>query len=260
MRTVGIDLAAQDRATAVAVLDWGDDHDDRDGTSRGRRGVATLVSVRVGWSDADLVALAGDADVIGVDCPFGWPTEFVEMVAAHAAGTLRPPDGPGSDWRRRLTLRVTDRHVHARTGITPMRVSADLIAHLAMRWAAVAARLAQDGHDVRRDGSGLVVETYPAAALRLWQLPSRGYKGTAGAAVRAGLVAALLDRLPGLDVAGHRDLLVASDHALDALVCALLARAVRLGLTEAPSDSAAAGVEGWIHLPTGPPEDLAPGS
>lgn len=45
----------------------------------------------------------------------------------------------------------------------------------------------------------------------------------------------------------------ASDHALDAVVGALVARAVALGRTP---DTRMAAREGWIHYPTGPLRDL----
>ena len=42
-----------------------------------------------------------------------------------------------------------------------------------------------------------------------------------------------------------------SDHAFDALVCALVARAAAIGLTASPTegDREAARVEGWIAIP-----------
>ncbi len=241
----------------MAVIEWDDDAVERavegavEGAVENGAGVpAVLASVRLGCSDAHLVAAADGADVLGVDCPLGWPLDFVAMVLAHEQFRLAPPPISGERWRRQLTLRHTDQYVQARTGLTPLRVSADLIAHPAMRWAGVAAQLAQQGHDVCRDGSGLIAEVYPAAALKTWGLPHRGYKGGDNRTVRDRLVADVLGAAPWLDLGGFDALCVESDHALDAVLCALLARAVRSGLTEPPDDDDRARVEGWIHLPT----------
>lgn len=57
--------------------------------------------------------------------------------------------------------------------------------------------------------------------------------------------------MPTLDWQGHDPACRAYDDALDAVVCALLARAASLGLTAGPPDNfaARAATEGWIHLP-----------
>lgn len=47
-----------------------------------------------------------------------------------------------------------------------------------------------------------------------------------------------------------------SDHALDAILCALVTRARLLGWTEPPTNPEVARLEGWIHLPTGPLEAM----
>jgi predicted nuclease with RNAse H fold len=247
VRTVGVDLAAQPEGTAVAVVEW---------TPTGAR----LCGVVSPAPDVDVIEAVQAAAKVGVDCPFGWPDAFVQAVGAHRAGTLAAPPSSGRPWRRELTLRETDRFVHARTGLTPLSVSADRIAHAALRWAAVSAALAELGCDVRRDGSGPLVEVYPAAALKGWGLAFRGYKGRAGAESREDLVAALGVAAPWLDLGEHAGACAASDHVLDAVICALVARAAALGSTEPPNDPGTAASEGWIHLPTGPlsslPQDL----
>ena len=242
--TVGVDLAAEAAGTAVAVIAWDD----------ARAQVTALVPDA---TDADVVAAARLADKVGVDCPFGWPTGFVRLVGEHEGGLLAPPASSGRDWRRGLTMRVTDEHVHRTTGLTPLSVSADRIGHAALRWAAIAATLGVAGLDVRRDGSGLLAEVYPSAALRHWQLPHRGYKGSANREVRELLVDSLLAAAPWLDLGQQARLCRTSDHALDAVVCALIARAVALHQTDpAGPHQQVAAVEGWIHVPTAPLEAL----
>jgi len=101
-----------------------------------------------------------------------------------------------------------------------------------------------------RGGGDRVVEAYPAAALLLWELPREGYKSDPAA--RENLLAALEERAPWLAwEPGARKACIESDDSLDAVLCALIARAAALGLTEPPppEDRDLARAEGWIHLP-----------
>lgn len=60
-----------------------------------------------------------------------------------------------------------------------------------------------------------------------------------------------------MDLGEHQDLCRTTDLALDAVLCALVARAVACEMTE-PADRRhpQAAEEGWIHLPTAPLEVL----
>ena len=235
---VGIDLAAQPRRTGVAVL--------RE-TGEG----VLLEHVGVGADDDALLDHLQGAAKIGVDVPLGCPKPFVDLLTAHAAGTMTAPASTGGDWRRGLALRATDLEVHRRTGLTPLSVATDRIAHPALRWAGIEARLREEGIDVARDGAGRICEVYPAATLRRWGLPHRGYKGTGGRAARRGLVEALGGRFPGLDWAGHDAACVEEDDVLDAVIATLMAREVARGRAVPPPDPLReiALVEGWIWLP-----------
>ncbi|NLF05947.1 MAG: DUF429 domain-containing protein [Actinomycetales bacterium] len=244
MRTAGVDLAAEALRTAVAVIEW---HD----------GGAHVAELRLGVSDDDILATIPTADVTGIDCPFGWPDAFVDLVVAHRDGSLVAPASSARAWRRPLTMRATDLHVHATTGLTPLSVSADRIAHAALRLTAILATLESRGVPCARDGSARVVEAYPAAALQTWGLPFRGYKRGAGTTARAGLVDRLQERAPWLELGAFEQTCCASDDALDAVVCALIARAAAVGHTVPAPDAAQARREGWIHLPTAPLATLA---
>jgi predicted nuclease with RNAse H fold len=236
VRTVGVDLAAEPKRTAVATVDW----------SAGR---AALASGVVGQTDDDVIAAMTGAQRVGLDCPIGWPEPFVEFLLAHRQGErLTATDLAG---RRRLAFRETDRVVTALTGLRPLSVSADRIGHAAMRAAGLLARLAAEGQPVDRSGAGLVIESYPAAALRQWGLGYRGYKRGDDASLGV-LVDALCGRLGGLDLGDYDGLCRSSHDAFDAVICALIARAAALGLVCRPSEEqvALARVEGWIAVPT----------
>lgn len=233
MRTLGIDLAAADADTAGCVLVWAAD------------GVR-VTALEQPLTDAAIVALAGGTDKVGIDAPLGWPTTFVAAVGGYAAGGAWPA---GVD-PRYLRMRATDRDVHAQMGIWPLSVSSERIAVVAFRAAALLGRL-QPG-DPARDGSGRVAEVYPAAGLRAWGLPARGYKRPEQADVRRAILAGLTERarlVPG----AWTERCIASADALDALIAALLAGALVRGETRPiPGDLASvARLEGWIHLPRG---------
>jgi predicted nuclease with RNAse H fold len=234
VRTLGIDLAAQPLSTGACVVSW-----------RPSGAVATVVPPPVG--DNVVLRLAADADVVAVDAPLGWPDSFVTAVTAHHSGQ----SWPGADTLA-LRYRLTDLEVALRTGVRPLSASSDLLAVCAFR----AARLQGALGVAARDGSDRLVEAYPAGALRVWGLPATGYKRTRGAAVRAAIVESLERLCPWLSF--DADALRHRDHDLDALLCALVARAAATGRTVLPTPDQAtlAAREGWIHLPTCPPGEL----
>jgi predicted nuclease with RNAse H fold len=237
MKVLGIDLAAQPERTGVVVLEVGVDR-------------SSLHSIRDRASDDVLVELAATVDVVGVDAPLGWPVGFVAAVSAHER--LEPWLGKVD--RSDLCFRRTDEHVRACTGRWPLSVSADKLGIVAMRCALLQERFAAEawgGQRQPRDGSGRLVETYPAGALHIWGLPRDGYKGKEerSQAVRAVIVDGL-QRLADLGELAQAS--IANDDTLDAVISALVARMAASGLTVAPNSEEAerlAAVEGWIHLP-----------
>jgi len=233
--TLGIDLAAEPKDTGGCEIEWSD-------------GTATVRWVGTGLADDDILERAGRADATAIDAPFGWPTFFVEAIAAHQAGRGWPVDAWTKESRRRLRLRATDERVHAVTGLTPLSVSSDSIAIPATRCALLLDRL----HVRDRAADPRVCEAYPAAALHQWGLRHKGYKGPHNLPVLRELVDSLRGRAPWLAIAPtDAELLAACDDAFDALVASLIARAASRGLTEEPTaeQMAAARVEGWIALP-----------
>ncbi|MFC3571852.1 DUF429 domain-containing protein [Streptomyces yaanensis] len=247
--TVGVDLAASARRTAVCRVVWGD-------------GDGLTAEFLVPEGDQELLAAVRAADKTGLDCPLGWPSSFVATVLAHHRGVRLPPpvrfeeraDGrPGLD---ALRFRLTDDVTWKATSMRPpLSVSTDLLGVVALRAAYLLDALAATGVSVPRDGSGPVAEVYPAAALRRWGIRlTHSYKSATPEAralrehivrsVEEGLGLALPDSVRARCADSH-------DH-LDALVCALVARAVLIGDTlrpRSPDEREAARQEGWIHLP-----------
>jgi predicted nuclease with RNAse H fold len=247
--TVGVDLAAEPAGTALGRIDW---------SATG----ALVRDVFVGADDDAVVEAIGQADKAGIDCPLGWPAAFVEFLSAHHTGHVTSPhDVAGRAWRRRLAYRLTDEAVHQAIGRWPLSVAADRIGHTAMRAAALLARLAHDGRPVDRAGAGVVVEVYPAASLHRWGLPHRGYKGKDNLRQLADLVDRFKTEASWLDLGTHETLCRASDHALDAIIAAVTARAAAHGLATRPGSDQldAARTEGWIALPTSTLRELRPG-
>jgi Protein of unknown function (DUF429) len=253
--TLGIDLASQPKHTALCAIAW----------DSGRAQVAALVR----GVDDDAKPLRDELLVaamrgrwrrlpapskVAIDTPLGWPVDFVRGVCDPAAW----PVGIDGD-RRRLERRATDHWIHRTTGKLPLSVSTDRIAYPAMRAAGLLAHYAaSSGEAVDRTGvTGLVCEAYPDPAIRrfgLWPGDAgarESYKGEARP-LRERIVAALVRTAPWLELtSAHRRACGDWDDCLDALVCALVARAVERGLTAAPPAELAdeARSEGWIHVP-----------
>lgn len=245
MRTLGVDLSASPKKTAACVVEW--------------KAEAVKVETPVlGLEDPELLELMVGADWIGIDAPFGWPSDFLEAVMRWAETGMWPQFDRG-----RLRYRETDLFVQQAARL-PLSVSSDRIAVTAMRCASLLTALGERrfgaGGRIDRRGHNAVVEVYPGAALPLWsdeaadlRLDPQGYKGARGTPKREALLDVLRRAAPwlGLDEP-TRALCVKSDDALDALICALIARAAAVGRTvepETPEQAERAEIEGWIHLP-----------
>ncbi len=240
MRVAGVDLAAEAAGTGLAVL-------------RVEPGNVALESLQLGVDDETIVRATRDVSLIGIDCAFGWPVDFVDFVSRHAAGgELSGSDAGDLAWRRRLAHRETDRVVTERTGARPLSVATDRLGMTALRCAVLLDRLAGDGRVVDRSGEhpSAVVEVYPAMALRVWGLTRPGYKQSTDA--RSALIADLRRAAPWLELGDHEPLMRASADALDAVLAALVALAHARGasIRPTPDQMRTARVEGWISIPT----------
>lgn len=209
-----------------------------------------------GWEpmiDA-IVRAVGGAGNVGIDCPLGWPDAFVDFVARHRGADAAPVIGSGGPmWRQQLVYRRTDLFVRERVGITPLSVAADRMAHVALRCAGLLSRLDASGIAVDRSGQGVVIEVYPKASLKRWNLlPKRSYKQSARPEAVTAVLRGLTEQSRWLDLADCAGPVSRSHDVLDALVAALTARAAFKGLTFMPGepDQAAAKTEGWIAVPS----------
>ncbi|MEZ0115603.1 hypothetical protein ABH920_009643 [Catenulispora sp. EB89] len=124
-RTVGVDLAAQPRTTAAAEILWGPDG-------------AAVKPPRLKCRDEELLDLLSGlaaGERAGIDCLFGWPTAFVEAVAAHTAHQPWPGRDRQGEYYPRMRLRLTDLVCQRETGRYPLSVSMDKLGATAARWA-----------------------------------------------------------------------------------------------------------------------------
>jgi predicted nuclease with RNAse H fold len=232
--------------TALAVIEWA-------------RTGAAVRDVVYPADDSVILEVIGQAGKTGIDCPLGWPNAFVDFVAAHRSGHVAlPRDDTGTGWRRELTMRRTDLFVRDKLHLVPLSVSADRIAHVALRCAVLLAKLDASGRPVDRSGAGPVAEVYPAASLRGWGLRHRGYKQPRTPDVLAAAADDLLAAAPWLDCGPHEETIRRSHDAFDAVIAALTARAASRGQTCLPGehDLAAAVTEGWIAVPSSPISQL----
>ncbi|MEY4532849.1 MAG: hypothetical protein RI926_618 [Actinomycetota bacterium] len=243
MLTAGVDLAAEPKGTALAVIEWSP-------------GSATLQELHLGVSDAPIVEAALHVDKLGIDCALGWPQEFISFINAQADLNKQSDFDGGMDWRRRLSYRETDRQVREITGRWPLSVSTDRLGLTAMRAAGLLSKIAKSGLAIDRTGDGLVAEIYPGASLRLWGFDTQGYR--ASAEVRESLLASLQSSAPWFNVGEHAQQMIASCDTFDAVIAALATRAVAVGRVHQPDaqQRELAAVEGWINLPNGSLDSL----
>ena len=256
MKTLGIDLAAQAKKTAVCVIDWLDD--------------TVVVNAPVsGLNDDELIEKMKAADWIGIDAPFGWPVRVVEAQRDFDERGVWPEDATSDVLRYRTTDHYVSGHASRAEGVRvwPLSVSSDRIAVCAWRCARLLSRYSRET-SWSLDRVGLpsssapeqgIAEVYPAAALARWGAHHKGYKSSTAATAAAGRkqrekVMKGLCKSAGswLQLDAVREDCLASDDAFDAFLAALVARAAARGLTDHPGadDRLVVEREGWIHLPT----------
>ena len=262
MRTLGIDLAAQFKSTAICAIEWTEDG-------------ATVEPPERGRSKEHVIAAMRRADWIGIDAPLGWPVDMVAAVASYAETGTWPRDAKPESLRYRLTdWSVVSLTRDLSPTVWPLSVSSDRIAACAWVCAALLSEFAAltgrhpdrlrtmltttDPPGPGPDAQG-IVEVYPAAALAMWGMTHTGYKKSSRSTDTTPLQKreAILDALGratsswltiGDDV---RAACLENDDALDALIASLVTRSAALGQTARPHPDELEVVrrEGWIHVP-----------
>lgn len=237
MLIAGLDLAAEPKGTALAIIEW-------------QPNKARLDSLTLGVTDEEIIEATASVAKLGIDCALGWPVEFIDFLNKQSA-----TDG-GIESRRRLAYRETDRHVREVTGRWPLSVSTDRLGMTAIRCAGLLSKIAASGVAIERSGSGKIVEVYPGASLGLWGFNRARYRSDD--AIRRRVLDELKTQAPWLELGEFESLMIASCDAFDAVVAALAARAAYLGHYEGPNESqlSKASREGWVALPTAPISEL----
>lgn len=83
MKTLGVDLAAATKKTAVAVLEWDS-------------GAARLEHLALDVGDTEIVQLFGSSSMTGIDCPVGRPAMRCAVIQAKIAAEYGPQARDGS--------------------------------------------------------------------------------------------------------------------------------------------------------------------
>lgn len=244
-QTLGIDLGAQPPGTAACRIEWS--------TEGGR----ILPAETAKLSNPFLREIISDEAVshVAIDAPFGWPSTFVDAVTRYReTGTWSGAN------QRSLRFRKTDLHVREVTGRDPLSVTSDFLAFIGWRCAEILSEVSSWDLQSRR-GEGRLIEIYPFGSMHCWGIaPSSwlddpgSYKGKGDdRKVRRRRLVDLLSAESNsrLDFGGDEQRFIESDHELDALIAALTARSVSLGLVEPIPDDLDEVVdqEGWIRLP-----------
>ena len=146
-RTLGVDLASKPAGTAACLISW-------------EPGEAVVEYLEAGIDDDKLNELAGRADRVGIDIPFGWPDAFVAAICAHH--NHQPWHVASQD---ELRYRRTDRFVWRETRRPPLSVSSDKLAIPAFRVASLLSLW-----NAERTGAGKYVEVYRKQADGSWKV------------------------------------------------------------------------------------------
>jgi hypothetical protein len=236
--TGGVDFASQASNTAACVIEWGT-----------RGGIVT--ELKTSCDDDYIVDLVSRVAKLGIDVPLGWPSPFVEALRMHAHDGSWPAHYEHRTTLKDFRLRSTDNWVHDSLKLPlPLSVATDRIAIPTMRAAAIFARITPRPP---LDGSGRVIEVYPAAALARWGFLSKGYKGKVNFETRRALVEDIANTTSTwLSFTDEQQAWCVDDeNVLDSLIASLVSRAAMIGLSEsipiALRDAALR--EGWISIP-----------
>lgn len=252
MRTIGIDIAGENSPNGLCWITWSASN-------------ATILDLQVEkkWAIQRIATTVDawrktDPDThFGIDAPFGFPAAFSDAVSAMAVGRPRKQTG-STVWRFTEELILKKFGQKALSSITDQITNTVADRCYPLRQSLVAGNcLDLVGYSTR------IFEVYPRIALRFWALsspkvlPSYRTRGPLGNPARWTILKNLGGIAPWLRIpdSRHRDLLISSDDAVDALVSAIVARVAAqkthptapAGLTQVEMQLVTQ--EGWIHVP-----------
>lgn len=248
VRIVGLDCACRSHSVGLALGTYAS-------------GNVTVDSVAVGRGDSSMReafasgirATLGQAPLalLALDAPLGWPDPLARALETHQAGN-RIGDLGDAD---RYVCRTTDAIVYDHVATWPLDVGADLIARTAFAALELIAALRDGGRELplawepgqlAQTGA---IEVYPKATFLARHVPVKDYKSkkpdVSGPARRL-LLQALARELTIADE--HHQVILGSDHALDAVACVLAAKDFLDGVAVSPNapQRMLANREGWI--------------
>lgn len=242
MNLIGLDCAVEPKKCGLAI-----------GSNIGNR--LTVREVKVGLSESHIIDLIckiireNGQTLMAIDSPLGWPQALGNSLIDHKAGmTIESNDNF-------LFRRETDRFIREKIEIQSLDVGADKIARTAL---ATLKRLNQirskSNHEIPLSWNPDVIkipsciEVYPAATLKAWEIPPRGYRGNEPRHYDARIniikkLKAFIELAPATIKAMEN-----CDHAIDAVICLLAAHDFVCRRSLPPKDPNIAHKEGWIWV------------
>ena len=240
LRIIGIDVATDAKKVGLALCSLG---------KPAPRVDALLVGETWPEIEQQVAEWADGTTLLALDAPLGWPRPLSESLHRHEAGA--PFEVDANIMFRRRTDDVVAKELRKR----PLDVGADRIARTAHAALSMLGRLGERlGATVPLAWSPdsiervCAIEVYPAGTLAARSLPHSGYKGPDERAteLRQKLAEAVARELAIR--ASNAELMVQSDHALDAVLCAMAALDFIAGDVIVPEDLDLAKREGWIWV------------
>lgn len=185
---------------------------------------------------------SGGKTLICMDIPLGWPKNFRSILSNHLPGQPLPAD-PDFFFRRE-----TDLYIKKKLGKTPLDIAADRIARATQKSLVLLNELRQHlkitiplAWENSFQEDVLVIETYPAAVLRYYQLEFRKLKDQP------------LQQIKILESLKHRVTIskklvneIKSHHIFDSILCVVAGTDFCEGLCDEPTDRSKVQDEGWI--------------
>jgi hypothetical protein len=240
LRIIGIDCATVAKKVGLALCTVGE----------GRPRIDQLL-VGESWPTIDerVASWTTGPTLLALDAPLGWPAPLADSLQGHRAGA-ELAHSPNAMFRR-----TTDDAVAAHLGKRPLDVGSDRIARTAHAALSFLARLRERvgapiplAWDPGSLECPAAIEVYPAGTLAARNLPHSGYKAPTeqSKALRQRLTEAIQQEL-SIDEEATK-LMVQSDHALDAALCAWAGLDFLAGDVLRPDDLNIAKREGWIWV------------